>query len=178
MEPWESPQTTLCELWDPKPQAALLPYLALYFHPRSLVSDLLQSEGTHQEWEVNPSFLLHNRTQQRRTHSNAALTDYFRGVHNNPPLHPCPSQTRGSQLTSWGTPTSTSEISSSGCFIRSIKILLWSKVFGTRKTIPSSGGSTALMSRGGSASEAVREKQQNIHLMEHLVVLSSCFKEA
>lgn len=69
-------------------------------------------------------------------------------------------------------------ISSSGCFIRSIKILLWSKVFGTRKTIPSSGGSTALMSRGGSSSEAVREKQQNIHLMEYLVVLSSCFKEA
>lgn len=172
MDPWESPQTTLCELWDPRPHAALLPYLALYFHPRSLVSDLLQSEGTHQEWEVNPSFLLHNRTQQRSTHR------LFQGCPQQPTSPPRPSHTRGSQLTSWGTPTSPSEISSSGCFIRSIKILLWSKVFGTRKTIPSSGGSTALMSRGGSSSEAVREKQQNIHLMEYLVVLSSCFKEA
>lgn len=39
------------------------PYLALDFHPRSLVSDLLQSEGIHQEWEVNPSFLLYKGTK-------------------------------------------------------------------------------------------------------------------
>ena len=51
----------------PKAQAALLPYLALYFHPRNLVSVLLQSEGTHQEWEANPSFLLHNETKHHNT---------------------------------------------------------------------------------------------------------------
>ena len=46
-----------------KPQA-VLPYLALCFHPRSLVSFLLQNGETHQEWEVNPSFLLHDGTKQ------------------------------------------------------------------------------------------------------------------
>lgn len=57
------PHSENCQSEDPKAQAALLPYLALYFHPTSLVSVLLQSEGTHQEWEANPSFLLHNESK-------------------------------------------------------------------------------------------------------------------
>lgn len=63
---------------------SLLPYLALDFHPRSLVSDLLQNEGIHQEWEVNPSFLLHKE-------QNTTLTRCVRCVPNSdlhsPALH-------------------------------------------------------------------------------------------
>lgn len=132
--------------------ASNFPYLALGFHPRTLASVLLQSEGTRQGWAVSPSFLLHKGTNNTVTGHPAVLTVT------------CLSHQLSALLTSWGSPTSTSEISSSGCFIRSIKILLWTKVFRTRKAIPSSGGSTALVSWGRSSSEAVKKKKKNLNL--------------
>lgn len=76
VDPWgvsgsqRSSDHTLVNCWSQVTisHRAVFPYLALYFHPRTLVSVLLQSEGTHQELEVNPSFPLHNGTKQRHTH--------------------------------------------------------------------------------------------------------------
>lgn len=41
-------------------------YLVLCFHPRILVSSLLQSVGIHLEWEANPSELLSSKKQKQK----------------------------------------------------------------------------------------------------------------
>lgn len=175
VDPWESPQTTLWELLVRgtlrHKQLYCLTWLSISIPGVWFPSSFKARELIRSGKQTLPS----SYTMKQNT---TTVTDYSRRAHNHLTLHPCPSQTHGSQLTSGGTPTSTSEIPSSGCFVSSIKILLWSKVFGPRKAISSSGGSTALMSWGCSSSEAVRENQQDIHLMEYLVGRSSCFKKA
>lgn len=42
-------------------------YLVLCFHPRILVSSLLQSVGIHLEWEANPSELLSSKRSRDRS---------------------------------------------------------------------------------------------------------------
>jgi hypothetical protein len=64
-------------------------------------------------------------------------------------------------LTSRGATASTTEISSSGCFIRSIKTLFWTKVIRTRKVVPSSWRSAAFVSWGSTSSKAENKKRMS-----------------